>query len=256
MSKDKPEQLVQSIDRALNILERLVESDSSMGVTDLSNSLGLHKSTVYRLLTTLVYRGFVEQDENNRYNVGLKLFELGGIVLNKMRLRKKVKPYMSKLQNECKETVHLGILDDLEVVYIDKEETRETIRMYSEVGRRVAAYCTSLGKVLLAYSDIDIAKEFANYNFEKYTANSIDSLALLQEHLKQVKEQGYAIDNQEQELGIRCIGAPIFNYDNQVIAAFSVAGPTSRMSEGKVDQLKTKVLKYSKEISAFFGYKV
>ncbi|MFW5981047.1 MAG: IclR family transcriptional regulator [bacterium] len=255
MSREKPEQLVQSIDRAFNIIEKLIESDKSLGVTDLSNSLGLHKSTVYRLLATLVYRGYVEQDENNRYKIGLKLFEVGGIALNKMDLRKKVKPYLSKLQLECKETIHLGILNGFDVVYIDKEESSEIIRMYSEVGRRVAAYCTSLGKVLLAYSDLDIYQQFKDYDFPKYTKNTISSLSQLQEHLKMVKEQGYAIDNEEQETGIRCIGGPIFNYERQIIAAFSIAGPANRMTEERVEVLSKKVLEYSQKISALFGYK-
>ncbi|MFW6264969.1 MAG: IclR family transcriptional regulator [Bacillota bacterium] len=255
MGREKPEQLVQSIDRAFDIIEKLVEADRSLGVTDISNSLGLHKSTVYRLLATLVYRGYVDQDEYNRYKVGLKLFEVGGTVLNKMDLRKKIKPYLIKLQKECKETIHLGILDNMEVVYIDKEETNETIRMYSEVGRRVAAYCTSLGKVLLAFSDIDIKEKLKDQVFIKYTDTTISNLQELEQHLLEVKRQGYAIDNEEQELGIRCIGAPIFNYNQQIIAAFSIAGPTNRMTEEKVEELKNKVLKYSRIISSLFGHK-
>ncbi len=254
MSKERPEQLVQSLDRALDIIEKLVFADKNLGVTELSNILGLHKSTVYRLLATLGYRGYVEQDENGKYKVGLKLFEMGGIVLNKMDLRKRIKPYLIKLQQETSETIHLGILDNKEIVYIDKEETTETIRMYSEVGRRVAAYCTSLGKVLMAYQNIDIHKLYKGDKLCQYTANTITKKDLLKKHLQKIKEQGYAIDDQEQELGIRCIGGPIFNYNGKIIAAFSIAGPTTRMTEERVSKLSQKVLEYSQVISSSFGH--
>jgi len=254
MNKEKPEQLVQSLGRALDIIEKLVESDNSLGVTELSDRIGLHKSTVYRLLTTLVYRGYVEQDEYSRYNVGIKLFEIGGTVLSKMDLRKKTKPYLIRLQQETKETIHLGILDDKEIVYIDKEETTETIRMYSEVGRRIDAYCTSLGKVLLAYENVDIDDVYKNDELQKYTENTIVDKKLLANHLAEVRKQCYAIDDQEQELGIRCIGGPIFNYNGDIIAAFSIAGPISRMTVTRVEKLSKKIIEYSKDISSSFGY--
>ncbi|MFP4016500.1 MAG: IclR family transcriptional regulator [Halanaerobiaceae bacterium] len=254
MEKEKPDQLVQSLDRALNIIEELVETDKTIGVTELSNMLGIHKSTVHRLLATLLYRGYVERDQNGRYKVGLKLFEIGGRALNKMDLRNKIKPYLIKLQKETGETIHLGILQGNEIVYIDKEETTETIRMYSEVGRRIDAYCTSLGKVLLAYGDINVRDFFAGQELKNYTPNTIIDKNLLQKHLDTVKEKGFAIDNQEQEMGIRCIGGPIFNYDGKVIAAFSIAGPTTRMTMERVNQLSGLIKKYSCLISSSFGY--
>src|SRR5690606_16554889 len=116
----KPRQYVQSLDRALDIIEELAGSGESLKVTELSERLALHKSTVHRLLATLLYRGYAEQDENGRYKVGLKLFEIAGRVLNKMDLRKRVKPFLVRLQQETRETIHLGILDHKDVVYIDK----------------------------------------------------------------------------------------------------------------------------------------
>ena len=254
MGKEKPGQLVQSLDRSLDIIEKLVVSDKGLGVTELSDSLGLHKSTVHRLLATLVYRGYVEQDEYGRYKIGLKLFEIGGTVLNKMDLRKRTKPYLIRIQQETRETIHLGILDNKEIVYIDKEETTETIRMYSEVGRRIDAYCTSLGKVLLAYKKVDIHDLYKNQDLLGYTDNTITDKEELSKHLSEIRKQGYAIDDQEQEPGIRCIGGPIFNYNGDVIAAFSIAGPTTRMTKERVKKLSRKIIKYSKTISSSFGY--
>lgn len=247
---------VQSVERALDLLEKLVEFTEPVSITELSKQLGLHKSTVHRLLSTLRQRGYVTQDvKTNNYQIGLKLFEIGSAVLNKMDLRAKVRPHLESLRQVTNETIHLGILDDYQVVYIDKVESSEVIRMYSRIGKRVPAYCTSLGKILLAYS----AKELiANLLMEKpllrRTEFTITDPELLTEHLAQVKKQGYSIDNQEQELDIRCIAGPIFNYDGQILAAFSISGPTTRMTEDRVAKLSQLILKYSKEISASFGY--
>ncbi|MFP4016510.1 MAG: IclR family transcriptional regulator [Halanaerobiales bacterium] len=254
MNKEKPGQFVKSLDRSLDIIEELVFSDKNLGVTELSNRLGLHKSTVHRLLATLVYRGYVEQDEYDRYREGLKLFEIGGIVLNKLDLRKRLKPYLMQLQEDTTETIHLGILDGREIVYIDKEETTETIRMYSEVGRRIDAYCTSLGKVLLAYKNIDIVDLYRDKTLRKYTDNTITDMGELRRHLDHVRKQGFAVDNEEQELGIRCIGGPIFDYQGEICAAFSIAGPTTRMTVQRVESLAKKVIKYSQIISSSLGY--
>ena len=252
----KPDQLVQSVDRALNIIEKLVQINKGVGVTELSNSLGLHKSTVHRLLATLNYRGYVSKDkQNNNYKVGLKLFEIGSIVINNLDLRKEVKPYLEEMMEKTNETVHLGILDQNEVVYIDKVESPETIRMYSKVGKRAPTHCTSLGKVLLAYSEEDIIKEtIYNNELNKYTENTLVDPDELRKHLDIIKKCGYAKDNEEHEEGIRCISGPIFNYNGDVIAAFSIAGPNIRMTEEKIENLKGLVIDYSAKMSAAFGY--
>ncbi len=253
---NKPQQVVQSLDRALDILEKLVERGGAYGVTELSNSLGLHKSTVYRMLSTLQYRGYVEQDKQGHYKVGLKLFEIGGSVLNSLDLRERIKPYLKKLREETSETTHLGILDRYEVVYIDKEETSEPIRMYSQIGKRISTHCTSLGKVLLAYSSPEIVNEIIREEgLKKYTENTITDEKELKTHLEIVRKLGYAIDDEEQREGIRCIGGPIFDYNGDIIAAFSVAGPITRMTEEKIKELAEITLVYSQKISAAFGYK-
>ncbi|AZO93761.1 IclR family transcriptional regulator [Halocella sp. SP3-1] len=255
MKNKKPQQLVQSLDRALDVIEKLVESNKSMGVTELSDSLGLHKSTVYRLLATLGYRGYVEQDDYNQYKVGLKLFEIGGLVLNSLDLREQIKPYLKRLREETRETVHLGIMDDTEVVYIDKEETSETIRMYSRIGRRVCAHCTSLGKVILAYSKPKLTDQVIENGLKKYTDKTITDEIEFRKHIKEVFDQGYAIDDEEQRMGIRCIGGPIFNFNRDVIAAFSISAPINRMTHERIDELAEVVHEYSRQISAAFGYK-
>lgn len=255
LKANKPDQLVQSLDRAINIIEKLVENNQGMGVTELSNSLGLHKSTVYRLLATLNYRGYVEQDAHSNYKVGLKLFEIGSAVLNNIDLRTQVKPYLKKLRDETRETVHLGILDGHEIIYIDKEETSETIRMYSKLGRRISAPCTSLGKVILAYSDPELVNEIIEAEgLPSYTEHTITDKNKFRKHLEKIRVRGFAVDNEEQEEGIRCIGGPIFNYTEDVIASFSISGPTTRITEERINDLAQLIKTYTKKISAAFGY--
>lgn len=254
MTLQKPEQLVQSIDRAFDILEVLVENSEGLGVTEISNELNIHKSTVYRLLSTLQYRGYVKQNNEGKYKIGLKLFEVGSLVINNIDLRKEVDPYLREIMKISQETVHLGVLDDNDVVYIDKVESHNTIRMYSRIGRRNHASSTSLGKVLLAYSDDEVVEEVIEEDgLKKLTENTITDKDEFYSHLSKIREQGYAIDDEEQEYGIRCIAGPIFNHKGDIIAAFSISGPVMRMTLEKVDSLKEVVKEYSEKISQALG---
>jgi len=152
MATKKPNQLIKSLDRALDILELIVGKENGMGVTEISRELDIHKSTVYRLLDTLKFRGYLEKNEDNhKYIAGINLFELSSKVLNDIDSRIRVRPYLEELMQKTKETIHLGILDSGEVIYLDKVESTATIRMYSQVGKRVPAHSTSLGKAIMAH---------------------------------------------------------------------------------------------------------
>lgn len=247
---------VQSLERALDLMEALVRADEPLGITELSHSLDLHKSTVYRLLSTLRARGYVAQDgKTNNYKPGMKLFEIGSAIFNKMDLRTQAKPVLESLMRETRETIHLGILDDYEVVYIDKVESSETIRMYSKIGRRVPAHSTSLGKVLLAYSpESTVEQTIQKKGLCRYTATTITDPDEFKQHLAQVRKLGYSVDDEEQEREIRCIAGPVFSYDGQVIAAFSISGPVTRMTPERVRDLADLVIAYSSKLSAMFGY--
>ncbi|MCC3144531.1 IclR family transcriptional regulator [Halanaerobium sp. Z-7514] len=258
MSEKKPNQLIKSLDRALTILEKLVESENGMGVTELSRELGLHKSTVYRLLDTLKYRGYLEKNEDNqKYIAGIKLFELSSRVLNDIDSRIRVRPYLEELMEKTKETIHLGILDDGEIIYLDKVESTATIRMYSQVGRRVPVHSTSLGKAILAHLPENKVREIINKKgLEAKTENTITDIDKLLKHLKKVKKQGYAVDDEEQEENIRCIAAPIFNHKGEVISSFSLSAPISRMGEERMEKLKKLIVEYSSKMSRSLGYNI
>jgi DNA-binding IclR family transcriptional regulator len=246
---------VQSVDRALDILEIVVRSKDQLGVSEIGKKLGLHKSTVYRLISTLEQKGYIKKEEvYDKYKVGIKLFELSNSAINKLDIRKEVRPLLEELMNKTKETVHLGVLDDNEVVYIDKVQTTQTI-MYSMVGLRAPVHCTGLGKAILAYSSEDVVNRIISAdNFKKFTEHTITNPEDLKNHLKMIKERGYSIDDREHEENIRCISAPIFDNQGRVIAAFSVTGPSIRMTMKRLMSYTDLVDEYRIKMNRLMGY--
>ncbi len=256
MTVKKPNQLIKSLDRAIDILELVVGKENGMGVTEISRELDIHKSTVYRLLDTLKYRGYLEKNEDNhKYFAGINLFELSSKVLNDIDSRIRVRPYLEELMQKTKETIHLGILDGGEVIYLDKVESTATIRMYSQVGKRVPAHSTSLGKAIMAHISEERVKEILQEKgMEGKTKNTITDLDKFLDHLKKVRKQGYAVDDEEQEEDIRCIAGPIFNHRGDVVAAFSISAPITRMTEKRMEELAKLVVEYSNKMSRSLGY--
>lgn len=256
MDSKKPNQLIKSLDRALNILELIVGNENGMGVTEISRALGIHKSTVYRLLDTLKYRGYLEKDEDShKYISGIKLFELSSKVLNDIDSRTRVRPYLEELMKKTKETIHLGIIDNGEIIYLDKVESTATIRMYSQVGKRAPVHSTSLGKAIMAQlSETEVRKILKEEGMVAQTENTITDVEEFLRHLKKVKQQGYAVDDEEQEKDIRCIAGPIFNHRGDVVASFSISAPISRMTKKRMEELSELVVQYSKKMSRSLGY--
>lgn len=255
-TKNNSENRVQSIDRALSILEHIVNAENGLTITELGNTLGLPKSTIHRLITTLVLRGYVKNGtHDHKYRPGLKLFEMGSMVLNSLELRKEVHPFLEELMEKTGETIHLGVLDECEVVYIDKVESPHTIRMYSKIGKKAPLHCTGLGKAILAYSPFDVLdKVVKEKGLTAYTENSITDITVLKTHLDQIKKQGYSIDNSEHEREIKCVAGPIFDYTNHLLAAFSISIPVMRLTDEKFSYFIQLVLTYSEKISKALGY--
>lgn len=247
---------VQSVDRALTILEELSDYEDGLGITEISRNINLHKTTVFRLMGTLIEKGYVEQDaETNKYKITLKLFELGSKKLEKMDILTIARPHLKRLVRETSEVVHLVILDGTDIVYIDKVESESTIRMHSRIGKRAPAYCTAVGKAMLAHhSDNDVERIWKNSRILKYTENTITNFDEFKEELRIIKERGYSIDNEENELGVRCVGAPIFNHKREVNFAISVSGPIMRITDDKVEEIAQKVMECSSNISKELGY--
>lgn len=248
---------VQSVDRSLSILELMSDFDNGLRIIEISDSLGLHKSTVHRLLTTLIHKGYVIQDKKtSKYRLTTKLFELGNKVIANMDILKASKIYTEDLMREFNEVVHLVICDDNEILYIDKVEANNTIQMASNIGRRSPLYSTSVGKAILAYLNVDEVKRiWENSHIKRYTDKTIIDFDILRLELDKIKFQGYAVDDEENERGVRCVGAPVFNFNGEVEGAISVSGPTIRVTKEKVEIIAEEVKRCAYQISKELGYR-
>lgn len=247
---------IQSVDRALKILEILSDYNEGLRVAEISEEIELNRSTVHRMLSTLINSNYVFQDpETKLYKLTFKLFELGNKKLIGVDLLTVSKQYTKSLMENTNEVVHLTVRDGNEVVYIDKVEANNTIRMASSIGKRGRMYSTSVGKAMLAYlPEYEVKKTWDSSTIEKLTKHSIVSFDKFVRELEQIKIQGYAIDNEENELGVRCVGAPIFNREGMVDAAISVSGPAMRVTMDKIDEISKEVKKHASFISKELGY--
>lgn len=250
VSDKKPKNIVQSLIRAIDILDLVSKNKDGINVTEISDQLNLHKSTAYRLLSTLEYKNFVKKDKNKKYKVGKRVIEIGYQALNNIDLRKEMRPILQKLGEITEETIHLGVLDNFKVFYIDKVETSHTIRMYSSIGKGGPLYCTGIGKALLAFSEQEYINRFLKQvKFVKYTDNTITHKKELKDELEKIKKSGYAIDNMEHEDNIRCVAAPILDYSGDLIAAISISAPTQRMSMKRATKLSKLIVDNTKKMS-------
>ena len=217
---------LQTVDRALAILELLADHPEGLRLVDIAVAMNLNKVTVHRLLASLHTRDFVEKrEESGRYLPGLRLIEISSRRLNSLELKTEAQPWLRRLVGLSGQPVHLAILDQNEIVYIEKIETVHSLRMYSQIGKRSPAYCTALGKVLLgALADPEIMKILNNLNIRAYTPMTLTDPRLILEEVRQARRRGYALDRQEHETGVFCAAAPVRDYRGQIIAAVSTAG--------------------------------
>jgi IclR family KDG regulon transcriptional repressor len=252
---------VQAIERGCRILDHLSAGKQSYSIQDLSLSLNLPKPTIHRILSTLRHFGFVAQDQiSKEYHLGFRLVELGHTVLDRIDLRKVAEPFLASLSGLVQETVHLVILDQGEIVYLDKVETvndPKSLRMVSRIGMRNFAHSCAVGKVLLAsLPEAELDEIIAQKGLPRLTKNTIVHPEELKKHLAKVKAQGYAADDEENEVGIRCVAAPVMNNRGEVIAAISISGPSVRLTEARIhNRLKKQVMKSALQISKKLGYK-
>jgi len=248
---------VQSVLRALTILETLASKRGEVGITELSEKVGLHVSTVHRLLSTLMAKGYVRQNpENGRYTLGPKAFHLGHAYLEQHELRKGVRPFLERLSQTSGETANLVILDQGEAFYLDKVESERNLRIFSRIGHRAPLHCTAVGKVLLAHMPREKAREFIyNKPLEALTRNTITSPLLLEQELKKVKEQGFAFDQEECEDGACCIGVPLRDFTGEVVAAMSISGPSIRLTPKRLEELVPLMKEMGGLISSQLGYR-
>lgn len=216
---------VQSLDRAFDILELLAEEQQPLSLSKICTAVGLHKTTTHRILDSLKERGYVEKDENTAYyRLGLGFIEISSLYLNKIELKTEADPYLQLLSQELGRTVYLAIMQDYEVAYIGKFEQFNSLRKYSIIGRRKPVYSTSLGKSLLFdKNDEEIREILQKVEMTQYTETTITDPEEFIKEIDESRHRGYSRDNSEMIVGEQCVGAPIYDYRNHVIAAISVA---------------------------------
>ena len=259
--KQKPANLIQTIERVAAILDVLARSAKGISLGDLAGKVELPKGTAHRILSSLMHFDFVRQHaETRNYSLGFKLVELGSSLLEQINIRKEAESFLTALSQKTGETVYLAILDRTEVVYIEKIETEDNsigLRASSKVGQRNKVYCCSLGKILLAYlPDGELDQILSEIDFVQKTENTITDSLQFRDHLKAVHSRGYAIDDEESERGIRCVAAPVRNEVGVTVAAVSISGPAIRVTREKAQgTLKDDVIATALEISQELGFR-
>ncbi len=247
---------VRSVERAFTILKAL-RDNGEMRLIDVSRSTEINKGMAFKLLYTLCAGGYVEHDEETgKYRLGKTLFELGYAAGSQIMERSSAHDILRSLAEKINETAHFAVLQGSDVLYLDKVESSESLRMVTAVGIRRPAYCTGTGKALLAGQTDDEVRRLMNETpMPRFTPNTICNIDDLLAELALVRTRGYALDNEENELGIMCVGAPVRNKDGMVVSAISVAGPTIRINRGTVPQIAREVIEAANRISETLAYR-
>jgi IclR family transcriptional regulator, KDG regulon repressor len=248
--------LIQSIERALRIIELFDEYTTELKITEISTRMNLNKSTVHSLLMTLKKYNYIDQDtESGKYKLGLKLFERGNLVIHNLDIRTIAKQHLLELSMKTGHTLHLVILDGNEGLYIDKVEGTSATVVYSRIGRRIPIHSSGVGKALLAFKDAQKLNNILDgYVFKKQTDKTISNEEEFRKELDIVREKGYAIDREENEPGICCIAVPLYNHSGEVIAAFSLSMPAPKLTEFQLNEIIPLLKDVGNKISKQLGY--
>jgi IclR family KDG regulon transcriptional repressor len=242
---------VQSLSRGLEIIDMLA-SQSSLGVTEIARVLEVDKSTASRLVQTLVSHGFVEQDsEGRRYRLSTKVMTLSQLILNQTPLNERARPFLYELVEKTGECAHLAIYSRGQAYVLDDIETASLLRVAGGVGRMTPLHCTALGKCLLAFSDVLVPGQLPGL-----TPRTITDARQLRLHLEQIRHQGYAVDDEELERGVRCLAAPVYDYSGKAIAAIGISGPAVRVSVERLPELGRTVSAAGIALSETLGYRL
>jgi DNA-binding IclR family transcriptional regulator len=242
---------VPSVDRAFAILELLAESQRGYSLSEISRKLGLPKSSIHLLITTLESKGYLHKNESTgKYRFGLKLITLSRRAIDNLSLREEARPYLQALMLKTGLTVHLAVWEQNEAVIVEKVEAPGMLRLATSVGGRLGINSSAVGKALLAFlPEHEIARQVEGKRLAKHNDNTIAAPSKMRRELEKIKSLGYAFEDEEGEIGFRCLGAPIFDHSNNVVAALSVAGTTSQIPHERADQLGKTVRAVANEIS-------
>lgn len=245
-----------SVGSAIQLLKAFSEERVDLGISELSRRLGVAKSTVHRLAATLAAEGLLEQDrETEKYRLGIALFRLGALVRRRMDISSQGRPYLYELREKTKETVHLAILDGTEIMYVYNLESTQAIRMRSDLGVRKPAYCTAEGQAILAFQPQAVLDAVIVQGLSPRTPQTVTDPAKLIKALAVVRQRGCAIEDEESEIGMRGISAPIRNDAGEVVAAVGLAGPATRLSKKAITTFIPHVIETADLVSRRLGYR-
>ncbi|MEJ2732911.1 MAG: IclR family transcriptional regulator [Anaerolineae bacterium] len=248
---------VQSVERAIAVLRSFSTERPERGVGELSRELGLHKSTVSRLMMTLERGGLLSRNpETQRYRLGIDLIGLAAQVISYMDVREVARPLLRKLADDCQESVNLAVLDAGQVVNLEQfVPPARQVKNIGWVGRRMCPHCTAAGKILLAHLSAEELEQILPDHLERLTPNTITDFDQLRQALATVRQQGYAVSREELEAGLNAVAAPIYDHTNSAIAAVSVAGPAYRVIPDLIPRLAAQLLEVALQISGCLGYR-
>jgi len=247
----------QSVEKVLQIIEIMAENREAMRLQQIAQQSNLPASTALRLVNTLLIHGYVVQNPSNlRYSLSMKFLHIGGLVGSRFNIRDFIRTYLEELSEKCQESSCLAIEEDMQTVYIDVVDGPDTIlKTTQRIGKRAPMHCTGVGKLFLTnFSDEDLVKYADLFGLPSFTTYTIDTKEKLIEEIHKVAAQGYATDDQECELGAKCIAAPIINSSGKIIAAISITGPAYRMTTEKIVSIMPVLTNIAKTISDQLAY--
>ena len=254
-TKQDPSYIIASVDRALQLLMLLGKGPRDMGVTEISKILGVQKSTAHSLLQTLMGRGFVQQNENGRYTLGVRLIELGQVCTERLDVREAARPIMLELANETRQIALLAVLSRDELIIVEKVEPERPFLIIPKFDFSIAVHSTAVGKVLLANADEEIVQKIIARGLEKYTCFTLTAIEELRHELRKVSQQGYGIGCNETIDGVTCMAVPIHDTHNQVVAALSISSPSSVLTADKYLPTVAVLKQKAAVISQRLGYR-
>lgn len=253
--EEKQKKIIKSVIKAFDVIDYMALSEKELGVTEISEALNYGVSATYHLLNTLKECNIIEQNETTKkFKLSLKLWQIGMRAYGQNDISVSLKPYLRKLKELTGETANLTILDNNQIVYIAQEESNRLLKMFTKIGVSAPLHCTGAGKILLAYQPkAKQAKIIDSIELKKYTDKTITDKDKLMEEIDGIKERGYGLDDEERELGVSCIGAPVFGVNDEIIACISISGPKSRFTKENKDKWINTILEVSKEASDYIS---
>jgi DNA-binding IclR family transcriptional regulator len=246
---------LQALDRAFAVLDLLAASNTPLGLAEIAEALGLHKSTAHRFLMVLERHRMVERAQAGKFRLGLRLCDLGGRAIEQFDLRERAQLHLKTLVAEVEETAHLCIMEKTHMVYIDKQEPERSIRMISRVGASSPIHCTAVGKAILATMPRSRVEELLpELHLERFTRRTMTSREALLKELERTSRRGYAVDDEEREEGVRCAGVAILDGRGEAVAAVSISGPSFRVTMQKIPHIADRLMTCVKGIQQDLGY--